>query len=199
MMRSVAGPPPRGAGRRALLGGGPAGASPRAPFIALVVAVFLGGLTCLLGLNTISAADELRQQQIASNNSQTAAEVQQLQVTLAAKNAPAALARAASALGMVPAGNPAFLQIQPNGSVTLLGTPAAVVPPPIPLGLPAAGPMSLLPGGVTSTPAPTSSPSAPTPAPAPSAAPTAVPTTGGGAGAGTPTPVATFTVPGGSR
>ncbi|MHA3704815.1 septum formation initiator family protein [Jatrophihabitans sp. YIM 134969] len=158
----------------------------RAPFVVLVAFVLLGALTCLLVLNTMSAADELEQQSIADANAVTKAQAQQLQVDLAARKAPAALARAATALGMVPADQPAFLRIGADGRVALLGVPGAVNPPPIALQPPAAG-------GTAATPA---------------ATPTGTPTTGTPTTPSTPTtpttppratPTATVSLPGGAR
>lgn len=173
----------------------------RAPFIALVALVLIGALTCLLVLNTLSAADELEQQSIADANAVTKAQAQEVRVDLAAKKAPAALARAATALGMVPADQPAFLRIGADGSVALLGVPGAVTPPPITLQPPPAGSTALIPSGADVTPGATpaaTTPATTAPATTPGATPTApttptTPTTGSGQ------PTATVSLPGGAR
>jgi hypothetical protein len=178
-------PPRLRTGADAIAGAAPTRAPRRAPFVVLVLAVMLGALTCLLVLNTLSAADELEQQSIADDNAVTKAQAQQLRVDLAAREAPAALARAATDLGLVPADKPAFLRIGADGKVTLLGVPGAVSPPPIVLEPPAAA-------GTASTPSADSDPGAtPTTTTAPAAPPTAP--------AVTSTPTTTVTLPGGAR
>lgn len=96
----------------------------RTPFALLVVGLVVGGMSLLLALNTASAANELRRHELAAKDAELAAELQQLKNQVAASAAPGALASAAAALGMVPAGSPAFLKINPDGTVRLLGSPA---------------------------------------------------------------------------
>jgi hypothetical protein len=98
----------------------------RAPFGVLVVGLVVGGMALLLALNTASAANELRRHDLAGRDASVAAAVQQLEIDVAASAAPGNLAKAAAALGMVPAGNPAFLVIGADGSVRVLGSPAPV-------------------------------------------------------------------------
>ena len=99
----------------------------------LVAGLIVGGMCALLALNTAAAAEELRRHALSQANADMADDVQQLQARLAAREAPAALARAPRELGMVPAGNPAFLSIQPDGRVKVLGDPQpATAPPPTP-------------------------------------------------------------------
>jgi hypothetical protein len=106
----------------------------RAPFVLLVAGLLVGGLCALLALNTAAAAEELRRHNLTQANADMSGDVQQLQARLAARQAPAALAGAAAKLGMVPAGNPAFISIQADGTAKVLGDPqpaaAAPVPPP---------------------------------------------------------------------
>ncbi len=108
--------------------------APRVPFALLLLGLVVGGMCLLLLLNTASAANEVRRHDFAAKDAGVAAQVQQLQNQVAASAAPGALGSAAAQLGMVPAGNPAFLEIGPNGSVRVLGSPApasaAVAPPP---------------------------------------------------------------------
>lgn len=99
--------------------------APRAPFALLVLGLLIGGLCALLGLNTASAANEVQRHAIASRDEAIAASLVQLHNDQMASAAPANLAAAAVALGMVPAGNPAFLQIGGDGAVRVLGHPAA--------------------------------------------------------------------------
>ena len=104
----------------------------RAPFALLVAGLIIGGMCALLALNTAAAAEELRRHAMAQANADMSADVQQLQARLASHEAPAALARDAAKLGMIPAGNPAFLSIQPDGSVKVLGNPQPATPVVIP-------------------------------------------------------------------
>jgi type II secretory pathway pseudopilin PulG len=110
--------------------------APRVPFALLLVTLVIGGMCALLLLNTASAANQVRRHDLAVTDAAVAAQVQQLRNQVAASAAPGALGSAAAELGMVPAGNPAFLEIGPDGTVHVLGRPAAataqVAPPPAP-------------------------------------------------------------------
>src|SRR6266702_3768377 len=101
----------------------------RAPFVLLVAGLLIGGMCSLLALNTAAAAEELRRDALSQSNANLSDDAQQLQAELAARQAPASLASAAAKLGMVPAGNPAFLSIQPDGSVKVLGEPQPATAP----------------------------------------------------------------------
>lgn len=169
--------------------------APRVPFALLVVGLIVGGMCLLLVLNTGSAANELRRHDIAARDAAVADEVQQLQNQVAASAAPANLASAAVALGMVPAGNPAFLKIGANGAVTVLGSPGPATAPP------AVAPPT------TPRPSPTTKPSPSTSAKAGAKTPTGTATsTKSGSATGsptpstpTPTPTPTVSLPGGPR
>ena len=167
--------------------------APRVPFALLVVGLIIGGMCLLLVLNTASAANELSRHDLAAHDAQVAAQVQQVRNQVAASAAPGNLANAAIAMGMVPAGNPAFLRVGENGSVTLLGSPGQASAPP------AAAPPTPTP---TKTPTPTH-----TPSPKPS---TSVTASGKGTRAAAttpraaptkpaPTPTPTVSLPGGPR
>ncbi|MDT4965051.1 MAG: hypothetical protein QOF87_4698 [Pseudonocardiales bacterium] len=108
--------------------------APRVPFALLVGGLIVGGMCALLALNTASAANELARHQIAGKDSDVAGRLEQVRNQVAASAAPGSLGRAATALGMVPAGAPAFLKIGADGKVVLLGSPAPAtsVPPPLP-------------------------------------------------------------------
>ena len=80
--------------------------APRVPFVLLLLGLLVGGLIMLLVLNTASAANELRRHDLAAQDDNIAATVEQLRNEVAASMAPNNLARVASQLGMVPAGNP---------------------------------------------------------------------------------------------
>ncbi len=94
--------------------------APRAPFVALVLAIVITGVLGILVLNTkinenAFRLDHLRTQQAALDQQE-----QQLNQQLADQESPNSLAAAARRLGLVPAGTPAFITL-PDGRV--LGVP----------------------------------------------------------------------------
>jgi hypothetical protein len=120
--------------KRGPVAGGPgrhSGGAPRVPFALLVTALIVGGMGLLLLLNTASAANEVRRHDLSARDASVAAQVQQLQNEVAASAAPGNLAQAAAALGMVPAANPAFIVVGADGSVTVMGSPAAASAVPV--------------------------------------------------------------------
>lgn len=114
--------------------------APRVPFALLITGLVVGGLALLLVLNTFSAANELRRHDLATRDASIAAQLQELQNEVADSAAPANLAAAAVALGMVPAGNPAFLVIGQNGKVRVMGSAAPASPVIVDLPNPPAAP-----------------------------------------------------------
>jgi hypothetical protein len=154
--------------------------APRVPFALLVAGLIVGGMCALLALNTASAANELSRHDLALKDAAVAAQVQQLQNEVEASAAPGSLGSAAAALGMVPAGNPAFLKIAAGGRVRVLGSAAPASLPAVP-----APPK-------TATPKATKSAS-------PTKKSTAHATTSPTATKPTPTPTPTVTIPGGQR
>jgi type II secretory pathway pseudopilin PulG len=107
--------------------------APRMPFALLVTVLVLGAMALLLGLNTLSAANEVRRHAFATRDEAVGAQVEQLRIDVNDSAAPANLASAAAALGMVPAGNPAFI-VDVAGRLIVRGKPLPapypVVPPP---------------------------------------------------------------------
>jgi hypothetical protein len=91
-----------------------------------------GGLILLLGLNTASAANELRRHDLAARDEGVAASIVALRNAVAASAAPQNLAVHAAQYGMVPAANPAFLVVGKAGAVRVLGSPAAASSVPLP-------------------------------------------------------------------
>jgi hypothetical protein len=166
------------------------------PFAVLVTGLIVGGLALLLLLNTVSAANEVRRHEITARDASVAAQVQELQNEVAASAAPGNLAQAAAALGMVPAMNPAFLVVASDGSVRILGSPAAasqivVAAPPQHHATPTSTATAT--GTATSTSSSTStSTSGPDRSSSTTPTPTPTPTP-----SSTPTP--TLTLPGGNR
>jgi hypothetical protein len=105
----------------------------RVPFAVLLVGVIAAGMCALLALNTATAASEVRERHIDAANSSLSAKQEQLSRSLANVQAPAALSKLAAKLGLVPAGSPAFLRVNADGTMTVLGAPAKVPTPPVPL------------------------------------------------------------------
>jgi hypothetical protein len=108
--------------------------APRTPFVLLVLGLLVGGMCLLLALNTASAANEVARHDLAGNDESASAQLVELENEVQASAAPANLAAAAAALGMVPAGNPGFLEIGKHGRVRMLGSasPASALPVVIP-------------------------------------------------------------------
>ena len=133
---------------------------PRAPFVAVVVGLLTIGLVGLLLLNTVIAEHSFRLHALQQRTAALTLQEQQLQREIDALEAPGALAKRATELGMVPAGNPAFIRLS-DGKILGVPTPAAA-PKPVSVARP-----SPRPSAAPST-APSSAPSAArSPAPAP--------------------------------
>ena len=103
------------------------------PLPVVLVSMLVGGLCALLALNTASAALEVRNRGLTDSNTSASDAEQQLMRDLAAKQAPASLQAAAIALGLVPNQNPAFLRLNADGSVSILGSPTPATAPPVPV------------------------------------------------------------------
>lgn len=108
----------------------------RAPFVAAVLLLVGAGLVALLILNTAIAADSFTRRELSQDIDRLQLLEQQMQLDVAAAQAPRALAEAAAAQGMIPAGKPGFLVIHPDGTTEVVGaaTPAARPAPPPPPG-----------------------------------------------------------------
>jgi hypothetical protein len=94
----------------------------RAPFVLLVVAMLVGTTLGLLVLSTAINVNSIKATDLRRANAEAALEVQALRERVVANGTPAALAMAATAAGLVPAGSAAYLVIAPDGSSTLRGT-----------------------------------------------------------------------------
>ncbi|MFD5076591.1 septum formation initiator family protein [Streptomyces sp. NPDC058371] len=166
-----------------------AGRAARTPFVLLVVLLLGGGLIGLLVLNSALSEGSFRLDDLQKETKNLTDEEQELQRDVDSYSAPDALQRRARELGMVPGGDPAFLN--PDGTVK--GVPGAaaeqssvhnqVLPPEVVAPAPSATPTT--PPGPTQTPAPAVSappaqfsPAAPTPQ-LPTTAPFTQPTTNG--------------------
>ncbi|MGW4835181.1 FtsB family cell division protein [Streptomyces globisporus] len=150
---------------------GPSSAA-RTPFVLLVVLLLGGGLITLLLLNSALNEGSFRLSELKRDTTELTDEQQALQRDVDSRSQPDALEKRARELGMVPGGNPAFLN--PDGTVR--GKPTeATAPPPSP------------------SPSPTPSPSASPDADAPAAGPSA---SGASAGpSGSPSPSVSATTP----
>ncbi len=104
----------------------------RAPFVLLVVALLAGTTLGLLVLNTAIAVDSLEASRLRADNAQRAQTVQSLEQRVVDGNTPAAIAAAAVAAGLVPAGPAAYLVLDPDGRPVLRGEPAPAEAPPAP-------------------------------------------------------------------
>ncbi|HWG94199.1 MAG TPA: hypothetical protein VNU66_08255 [Mycobacteriales bacterium] len=97
--------------------------APRAPFVALVVVLLAGGLLGLLALNTALAQDAFRLHGLTVEGRALADREQVLEREVEELRTPRNLAERARALGMVPAGSPAFLRLE-DGAVLGAEVPA---------------------------------------------------------------------------
>ncbi|MDI3417562.1 cell division protein FtsL [Streptomyces luteolus] len=158
---------PRMRGRAArlarLLPAGPASAA-RTPFVLLVVVLLGGGLIALLLLNSALNQGSFRLSKLKKETTELTDRQQELRREVDGYSAPGNLERRARELGMVPGGNPAFLD--PNGKIRGTTDPVTAEPePPLtadsapqPAGSPAGSP-SAPPGGSPSGGSPSAEPS----------------------------------------
>jgi hypothetical protein len=102
--------------------------SRRARLVLLVVVLLVGTTLGLHVLNPAIAVDSLKATQLRAANAERAQQVQRLQQQVVSAGTPAEIARAAAAAGMVPAGTPAYLVLDPDGGATLRGTPEPAPP-----------------------------------------------------------------------
>lgn len=111
------------AARLARLFPGPTGSgqAARTPFVLLVVLLLGGGLIGLLVLNSALSEGSFKLTDLQKDTKSLTDEQQALQRDIDAYSAPDALVRRARELGMVPGGDPAFLD--PDGTVK--GVPSA--------------------------------------------------------------------------
>jgi hypothetical protein len=98
-------------------------ALPRAPFVVLVLGLVAAGIVGLLVLNTAINTGSLRVQQLRSQQSTLDDQEQQLNQQLADLESPGNLQAAAIRMGLVPAGQTAFIRL-PDGKV--IGVPQPV-------------------------------------------------------------------------
>jgi hypothetical protein len=92
------------------------------PFALLVAALLVGTALALLVLHIATGVDSIEATALRQANASAAQEVQSLERQVVANGTPAALAVAATAAGLVPAGSAAYLVIAPDGSSTVRGS-----------------------------------------------------------------------------
>ncbi|MEU9956830.1 septum formation initiator family protein [Streptomyces sp. NPDC050982] len=153
------------------------GQAARTPFVLLVVLLLGGGLIGLLVLNSALSEGSFQLDDLQRDTKSLTDEEQALQRDVDAYSAPDALQRRARELGMVPGGDPAFLN--PDGSVRgvpsaaaeqssvsvpVIRPPDVLLPPPSPTPTESQGPAG--PPTPAEPPAPTAS-AVPTAAPEP--------------------------------
>ncbi|AGZ40285.1 hypothetical protein [Actinoplanes friuliensis] len=94
--------------------------APRAPFIALVVAVVVAGVIGILLINTKTAENSFRIDTLQQQQKKLDSQQQDLENQIAANNSPGSLDAAARRLGLVKADSPAYIRL-PDGKI--LGVP----------------------------------------------------------------------------
>ncbi|WP_448623859.1 hypothetical protein [Geodermatophilus sp. URMC 64] len=104
----------------------------RAPFVLLVVGLLVSTTLGLLFLNTAIAVDSLKATQLRTENAQRVEHVQRLERQVVDGSTPAEVAQEAADAGLVPAGPPAYLVLEPDGSSTVRGEPQPAADPAAP-------------------------------------------------------------------
>ncbi|HSK58999.1 MAG TPA: hypothetical protein VK935_08100, partial [Actinomycetospora sp.] len=136
-----------------------------APFVLLIMVLLTGGLVATLWLSTAAAADSYRLDEARQVARDLSEQSERLHRDVEAAQSAPALAAAARAQGMVPAGAPAVLLVAPDGSSQVIGDPrpAEAIAPPV-------APAPPAPPASASTGAQAASDGRPAPAPAGAAA-----------------------------
>jgi hypothetical protein len=102
-------------------------AGPRAPFVALILVVVVGGVLGILMLNTKVNENAFRLHDLQQRQTELDQQQQRLEQQLADYESPGNLAANARKLGLVPAGAPAFIRL-PDGRITGVPQPAGGEP-----------------------------------------------------------------------
>ena len=100
----------------------PARSERGAPFALLVAGLLVVTALALLVLHIATGVDSITATDLRQANAKAAQQVQSLERRVVANGTPAALAVAATAAGLVPAGSAAYLVIAPDGSSTVRGS-----------------------------------------------------------------------------
>lgn len=104
----------------------------RAPFVASMIALLSGGLVVTLYLTTRAAESTYELTAAQDTNQRLQAELAQLQRDVEAAESAPELAARARTIGMVPAGDPAHLVVNADGSVKVVGEPKPASGAPMP-------------------------------------------------------------------
>jgi len=109
-------------------------AAGRASFVVLIIVLLTVGVAATLWLSTQAIADSYRLDTAKKEADHLAERAAVLQREVTNAESAASLAERAKAMGMVPAGDPARLIVQPDGTVVVVGepTPAQAPAPPAP-------------------------------------------------------------------
>jgi len=100
---------------------------PRAPFVALVLALVIGGVLGILVVNTKIAENAFRLDRLQKEQAALNVQEQELRQEIAQAEAPGNLAAEARKLGLVGGGTPAYIRLQ-DGKVIGIPTPAGGAP-----------------------------------------------------------------------
>lgn len=100
----------------------------RIPFVASVIGLLSVGLAITLLLTTRAAEDSYQLSDAREYNQSLIEQKAALERDFQTRNSAPELANQASALGMVPAKDPARLVVGPDGSVEVVGTPTPATP-----------------------------------------------------------------------
>jgi hypothetical protein len=103
--------------------------SPRMPFVVLVLALIAAGLIALLLLNTAINENAFRLHSLETNKKALDLRQQQLEQDILELENPGPLNAAAQRQGLVPIGQPAFIEL-PDGKIIGVPTPARALPSP---------------------------------------------------------------------
>lgn len=101
----------------------------RASFVVLIIALLAVGVATTLWLTTQAIADSYRLESAKRAAGELAEQAALLQQEVTQQEAAPALAKRAQDLGMVPAGDSAWLRLKPDGTVELVGTAKPAAPP----------------------------------------------------------------------
>lgn len=117
-------------------------ATGRASFVVLIIVLLVVGVAATLWLSTQAIADSYRLEEAKKQATDLAEHAAELQREVTKAESASALAEQARQMGMVPAGDPARLIVQPDGTVVVVGEPkpAQTSAPPAPPAPPAAPP-----------------------------------------------------------
>ena len=112
----------------------------RLPFAIFIGAILAGGLVALLLLHTMAAQDAFRLEALQQRSADLDDVEEQLAVAEQQEQAPAELAARARALGMVPTGSIAYVDLHRHGKIVGVVRAAALPPPPPPVVTPTPSP-----------------------------------------------------------